>query len=155
MTPAGIRSDTKLKVHVVDAINLPENGQSRVRVQQANAQETTEARVGDGPIWNEAIIFNISDPSQRLIIQLEDINGNVFIRDDIDLNDHRDYKKMGNDVRIKVREDDDESPELRIRLHYSYSDIERYRTMLEEWHIEIEDGLNDYAAVVAFQDNMQ
>ena len=63
MTRYGIRSDSKLKVHIVDAVNLPDNSMTFVRVLQNNCVSTTNLREGAGPIWNEAIVFDITDPS--------------------------------------------------------------------------------------------
>ena len=64
----GIRTDAKLKVHIIDANELPEGKMYRVRcVQEKSAAETND-RVGSEPIWNEAIVFNIHDPSSRLVV---------------------------------------------------------------------------------------
>ena len=57
----GIRDDSKLKVHIVDAVNLDENTSSLVKVYQDHSMSETKVRVGSGPIWNEAIIFDITD----------------------------------------------------------------------------------------------
>ena len=139
-----IRTDAKLKVHIVDAVNLPENCQSYVNVAQGGCDSTTNVRVGSGPIWNEAIVFNIVDPSQMVLIQvMDDYNGRIIFQSQIDLTDDeiRNYKQMGQDIWIRhddARESPNEdSPKLRIRLHYSYSDRERYRSMIEEWQTEI------------------
>lgn len=58
MTPMGIRSDSKLKVHIVDAQNL-EDGEHIVKVFQHNSYAETNQRLGTKPIWNEAIVFDI------------------------------------------------------------------------------------------------
>ena len=61
MTQMGIRSDSKLKIHIVDAQNL-QDGQHQVKVYQHNSFAESSFRVGPAPIWNEAIVFDISDP---------------------------------------------------------------------------------------------
>ena len=61
MTPMGIRSDSKLKVHIVDAQNLDE-AQHQVKVWQSDSYAETNLRIGVAPIWNEAIVFDIKDP---------------------------------------------------------------------------------------------
>ena len=58
MTQMGIRSDSKLKVHIVDAQNL-EDGEHTVKVYQHNSYAETNPRLGRQPIWNEAIVFDI------------------------------------------------------------------------------------------------
>ena len=67
MTQMGIRSDSKLKVHIVDAQNL-EDGQHQVKVIQDNSYSQTNLRFGTAPIWNEAIVFDIKDPYQPVLI---------------------------------------------------------------------------------------
>ena len=61
MTPYGIRSDSKLKVHIVNAENL-EDTQHHVKVFQDDSYAETNVRIGTNPIWNEAIVFDIKDP---------------------------------------------------------------------------------------------
>lgn len=70
MTQMGIRSDSKLKVHIVDAQNLEENSQFQVKVYQDNSYSETNVRASSQPVWNEAIVFDIKDPYQPLIVQL-------------------------------------------------------------------------------------
>ena len=73
----GIRTDAKLKVHIVDAVNLPENSTTFVKVIQDGASSQTNQRTGGGPIWNEAIVFDIYDPTQPVEVQLLDSRGRV------------------------------------------------------------------------------
>ena len=61
LNASGIRDDAKLKVHVVDAVNLEENTSSLIKVYQDHSMSETKVRLGAGPIWNEAIIFDITD----------------------------------------------------------------------------------------------
>ena len=67
----GIRKDAQLKVHIVDALNLPEGVNTTVIVEQGGTQaETDNAASGSSPIWNEAIIFKISNPHEPLILTI-------------------------------------------------------------------------------------
>lgn len=56
-----IRNDAILKVHVVDALNLPTYASAQVQLFQDVARSETQIKEGEGPIWNEAIIFEIHD----------------------------------------------------------------------------------------------
>ena len=105
-------------------------------------------------------MFDITDPTKRLKISLLDQNERLVFEMDIDLEEYRDYRTMGSDILIygdyqDNDEPDEEGPRLRVRLHYNYSDKERYRTMLEEWHQDIINNLADYRQVSEFLDNMQ
>ena len=73
-----IRADSKLKVHIVDAVNLQENIESYVKVQQGHCESQTNLRVGAGPIWNEAIVFNIEDPEKVVNVMLVDSSGRTL-----------------------------------------------------------------------------
>jgi hypothetical protein len=67
----GIRKDAQLKVHIVDALNLPKGENTTVVVEQGGTQaETDNAVSGENPIWNEAIIFKISNPHEPLILTI-------------------------------------------------------------------------------------
>lgn len=66
-----IRKDAKLKVHIVDAQNLRE-GNYLVKVTQDNSVAETNERSGSSPIWNEAIVFDIVDPTRMVEIELVD-----------------------------------------------------------------------------------
>ena len=99
MTQMGIRSDSKLKVHIVDAQNL-EDDQHQVKVWQNETYAETNLRAGTAPTWNEAIVFDIKDPYQPVIIQLVSPNGDLILEQAIDLNDQniRDYSQQGEDI---------------------------------------------------------
>ena len=86
MTQMGIRSDSKLKVHIVDAQNL-EDAQHQVKVFQDNSYAETNLRVGAAPIWNEAIVFDIKDPYQPVVIQLVNERQELVLEQALDLND--------------------------------------------------------------------
>ena len=86
MTPMGIRSDSKLKVHIVDAQNL-EDGQHQVKVVQDNSFAETNLRFGTAPIWNEAIVFDIKDPYRPVVIQLVNQSQELILEQYLDLND--------------------------------------------------------------------
>ena len=69
---------------------------------------------------------------------------------------------MGQDIWIRQDEyldargsPNEDCPKLRIRLHYSYSDRERYRSMIEEWQTEILKDLENLRKVQVFLDDMQ
>ena len=93
MTQMGIRSDSKLKVHIVDAQNLEDSSQHLVKLYQDQSFAETNARYGTQPIWNEAIVFDIRDPYQNVIIQLINQRQEIILEQNLDLNDAkiRDY----------------------------------------------------------------
>ena len=98
LTEQGIRSDSKLKVHIVDAVNLAVGQPYRVRVEQDTENEVTNNRPGPGPIWNEAILFNIVDNSKPIILEVEQVgllNNVTQIRTEISLREQsvREYSK--------------------------------------------------------------
>ena len=50
----------------------------------------------------------------------------------------RDYRQQGTDIWCYAQFDEEErgvenGPKLRIRIHYNYSDVQRYESLLEEW----------------------
>ena len=52
----------------------------------------------------------------------------------------RDYRMQGQDIWCYQKYDDDkggegneDGPKLRVRIHYSYSDVMRYDSLLLEW----------------------
>jgi len=68
----GIRKDTQLKVHIVDANNLPASDAHMVVLQQDGKEaETNNSAVGPDPIWNEAILFKITDPKEKLKVTVK------------------------------------------------------------------------------------
>lgn len=119
-----IREDAKLKVHIVDANYLQEGASTFVRVIQDKSMSQTNVRVGAGPIWNEAIVFDIRDPNSPLIIQLRDHQESILFESIVDLTTRevKDYSLMGQDLMCYEDPVSQEGPRLRIRTHYSYSD---------------------------------
>ena len=102
----------------------------------------TKFRVGGGPIWNEAIIFDIADQLQPIVVQLVTSRNEVILENDISLMEEqiRDYRMQGQDIWCYKSYDDDkggegveDGPKLRVRIHYSYSDVVRYDSLLMEW----------------------
>ena len=95
-----IREDAKLKVHIVDANYLAETASTFVRVIQDKSMSQTNVRVGSGPIWNEAIVFDIRDPTQPLIVQLRDQRETILFESIVDLTTReiKDYSLMGQDL---------------------------------------------------------
>ena len=57
-------------MHVVDAVNLPDKSNYQVKVFQDNSMSETKVREGTGPIWNEAILFDIFNTKEPVIIQI-------------------------------------------------------------------------------------
>jgi hypothetical protein len=57
----GIRKDSILKLHIVDAINLNQSESYQVQASQDIAKESTSDLPGVSPLWNEAIVFDIRD----------------------------------------------------------------------------------------------
>ena len=163
MTEQGIRKDTKLKVHIVDAVNLgdDETLDYQVKVFQDNSMSETKQREGPGPIWNEAILFDISDAEQPVVVQVVIANRNeeVVLQSEISLSEGlvRDYTLQGSDIWCYGQPQNvcgltdvksgqpyywffdpetgrsepcdapepelEEGPKVRIRIHYSYSDV--------------------------------
>ena len=102
----------------------------------------TKFRVGGGPIWNEAIIFDIADQLQPIVVQLVTSRNEIILENDISLMEEqiRDYRMQGQDIWCYKNYDDDkggegveDGPKLRVRIHYSYSDVVRYDSLLMEW----------------------
>ena len=38
----------------------------------------------------------------------------------------------------------EEGVRVRIRIHYSYSDVQRYNALLEEWRVQIQEDIDEY-----------
>ena len=93
MTQLGIRSDSKLKLHVIDAQNIEDGSQTLVKLYQDQSFSTTAVKYGSQPIWNEAIVFDIRDPYQNVIIQMINQRQEIVLEQNLDLNDDkiRDY----------------------------------------------------------------
>ena len=101
----GIRNDSKLKVHIVDAVNLDEENvvkDYQIKAFQGNAMSETKVREGPGPIWNEAILFDIKDSSQPVIVQVTTVGRNeeIVFQSEISLAEGmiRDYSLQGSDI---------------------------------------------------------
>ena len=72
-----------------------------MKVTQDNSVAETNQRVGNAPIWNEAIVFDIADPTQMIIIELLDSRGNLELRHELNLKyDNRliDYSVQGEEI---------------------------------------------------------
>ena len=176
----GIRADSKLKVHIVDADNLPPGIQAYVNVSQDFCSSDTGAQEGPGPIWNTAIVFDINNPTKELKVDLfYKGSDQPVIHEDIDLrvnqrglNQHLEegnmnpdasfdlvtsYKNMGQDIWLFAYKgpDRDEGPKLRIRLHYNYSDVEKYSSLDEEWRLNIVEELKVLSFYDEFKETME
>jgi hypothetical protein len=55
---------------------------------------------GSGPIWNEAIVFDIKNEMQPLVITLRDESGKSLLSENIELFQHKEYSEMGKDIWI-------------------------------------------------------
>lgn len=95
----GIRRDAKLKVHIVDAQNL-ENGSYLVKVSQDNSYAETNVRTGEQPIWNEAIVFDIADPSKVITVELSNSAQGTILKHELMLTDPRltEYSSQGEEI---------------------------------------------------------
>ena len=76
----GIIDGAKLKVNIVDARYLDPTDSTFIRVEQDGAEGRTKSKQGSGPIWNEAIVFDVNNINQPLIVQLvsEKTNSAIF-----------------------------------------------------------------------------
>jgi L-aminopeptidase/D-esterase-like protein len=81
----GIRKDSILKLHIVDATNLNKSESYHVQAQQDIAKESTSDLSGVGPIWNEAIVFDIRDNLKPLVVTLLDRRDRKILTYSIDL----------------------------------------------------------------------
>ena len=70
----GIRKDAILKVHVVDAVNLEvgDSDTTTVRCLQGGTMAETQPAQGSGPIYNEAILFDITKETPLTVGLLDD-----------------------------------------------------------------------------------
>ena len=72
-----------------------------MKVTQDNSVAETNERFGNAPIWNEAIVFDIVDPTQMIIIELLDSSGNLWLKHELNLRyDNRliDYSVQGEEI---------------------------------------------------------
>ena len=94
-----IRNDSKLKVHIVDAQNLAEGEHSVILTQDKSYAQTT-VRTGEAPIWNEAFVFDITNPHAAVQIQLFNENKEVIISKELSLSDPllREYSQQGGEI---------------------------------------------------------
>lgn len=105
----GIRKDAILKLHIVDATGMTEYDSHFVQAQQDIAKEQTGELPGVGPIWNEAIVFDIRDIHKPLIVTLVNSRNKQVLRGTIDLQSEEimDYSKMGQDIWIPEEDEND------------------------------------------------
>lgn len=45
-------------------------------------------------------------------------------------------------------------PKLRLRIHFSYSDVQRFESLLHEWHEYINDDIEDLERIREYLDNL-
>ena len=161
MTQMGIRNDSKLKVHIVDAQNLEDNSQYQVKVFQDNSYSETNVRAGTGPIWNEAIVFDIKDPYQPVIVQLVNQRLELVLESALDLNSSeiRDYSNQGQEIWCYAQFDENEievdyGPKLRLRIHFNYSDVQRFESLRYEWHNYIAEDIEELELIRTYISNL-
>ena len=157
----GIRNDTKLKVHVVDAVNLAEDRRWQVLVYQDKSMSDSTWRQGSGPIWNEAFLFDIKNPYNPVQIILRDESEGEVINQSLDLNqnNYRDYRIQGQDIWCYANYNErnepvEEGPKLRLRIHYSYSDVQKFTTMLVDWTDQIRQDREELLNIQNYLENL-
>lgn len=125
---SGIRSDAILRLSIVDAENL-QNRSHTVTAKQGQLKSNTSEKEGTGPIWNEALCFDITNENAPLSIDLVDSWGNIVISEKLNLVEHKEYRVMGTDIWLP-EDCREEQPRLRIRIQYNYSDIQRFEYLM-------------------------
>lgn len=117
----------------------------------------TNIRVGSGPIWNEAIVFDIKDPTKHLVVKLCDSRNNVLFESIVDLTTREimDYSMMGQDLMCYQNTETQYGPRLRIRTHYSYSDRARFETLIRELQEDIMENLRAYDEINEYLIDME
>ena len=50
--------------------------------------------------------------------------------------------------------EDEEGPKLRIKIHYSYSDVQRFESLRQEWYNYIEEDLEEYELIKDYLQNL-
>tara|TARA_B110000285_G_scaffold226728_1_gene286934 strand:+ start:426 stop:689 length:264 start_codon:yes stop_codon:yes gene_type:complete len=65
--------------------------------------------------------------------------GSIIIDNEVFLHNHKDYKNMGTDEWVFDEGDSQKTgPKLRVRLTYSYSDVAKFTSLLDEWDDDID-----------------
>lgn len=74
----------------------------------------------------------------------------MILESGIDINAYeiRDYSNQGQEIWCYARFDDnevedEEGPKLRIRIHFSYSDVQRFTSLLQEWYQYLDDDITE------------
>ena len=105
-------------------------------------------KYGSQPIWNEAIVFDIRDPYQNVIIQMINQRQEIILEQNLDLNDEkiRDYSLQGEEIYLWAQVDEngygiETDSKLRVRVHFDYSDVQKFESLLSEWHAYIEEDI--------------
>ena len=50
--------------------------------------------------------------------------------------------------------EDEDGPKLRIKIHYSYSDVQRFESLRQEWYNYIEEDLEEYELIKEYLANL-
>ena len=131
-----MRRDAQLKAHIVDAVNLPSGDAHKVILEQGGHQaETDNAAVGKDPIWNEAIIFKITEPKKPFTVIIRNQDEEEVLRASLSLENYKNYSEMNKDVWVQ---DEKSDAAIRLRLLYSWSDVQKFEQLLVEWDREIQ-----------------
>jgi hypothetical protein len=123
---------------------------------------------GEGdPIWNQAIVFAVEDPSIPVNFQLKNARGGLIFQESINLkndinpeweSNYMLYDNMGKDILLPRDQGDSQydefAPRLRVRLHFHFSNLERYDQALHDWDRYIEDDFRELDNVRHVQKNM-
>lgn len=77
-------------MNIIDARYLNPTDNTFVRVEQKGREGRTKTKQGTGPIWNEAVVFEIDDIDEDLHVQLVSEKTGEIWTEQIDLNDVKD-----------------------------------------------------------------
>ena len=76
-----------------------------------------------------------------MVIQLVNQRQELVLEHALDLNDQhlRDYSQQGNEIWAWAQFDEngngiENDAKLRLRCHFSYSDVQRFESLSHEWH---------------------
>ena len=118
-------------------------------------------RYGSQPIWNEAIVFDIRDPYQNVIIQLMNQRQEIILEQNLDLNDTkiRDYGLQGEEIWLWAQVDEngygiETDSKLRVKVHFDYSDVQKFESLLGEWHAYIDEDIFQYESLKDYLENL-
>jgi hypothetical protein len=142
----GIIKDAMLKVNIVDARYLDPTDQTFVRVTQDGAEGRTKTKPGAGPIWNEAIVFAISDISTPLVVELVSERSRTVL-----FSEAIQFDEIMEKEQNSIYQPGDK---LNIRIQFLYSHIQMYAQLENEFKEHLEGDFNQLANVIYWQAHM-